>query len=138
MRLLLVFSLLFIVSCQDTNSNSFDQLSYGQPDIEIPTGTDDSGNPVDPAVLRFQLASNVLSTKCINCHTGFHASWSSFTTEEDWKSSGRVTAGSATSSTLFNRLTGCGGSSSGMPPSPASPIASEECDYIQEWIDNLE
>jgi hypothetical protein len=134
--LILVFAL---ASCQDTNSNSSDELAFGQPEFDINGGGDTGGSTGDGgASFRFQRAMSVVNQKCISCHS----EWPGGGTEAQWvaaldnASADLVDAGNINNSSIFTRLTGCGGSGTGMPP--AGPLPSDECDYIQEWIEGIQ
>ena len=139
MRLLLVLSLLFVASCQDTNSNSLDQLTFGQPDL----GNSSSGG--GSTATPFQQAMSVVQPKCIGCHTGYHSSWSSYSTEQDWidaMSAGNdlVVAGDADGSGLIDRLRDWGLGNTGatnMPQAPDPALTATEYGYISDWINSL-
>jgi hypothetical protein len=119
MRGLLPLYLFLLVSCQNTNSNSFDIQQYGSTTISGSTN--------------FQAAYPILQNRCASCHT--HSSWASYKTEEAWIASGYVVAGSADNSQVINRLFNY--SSSGDMPKDGGPLPQSEYDVLVNWTDNI-
>jgi len=85
-------------------------------------------------------AFSVLNSKCIQCHTNYHDSWSSYTREADWLTEGSlVIAGNANGSYLVERTHGCGATDLGnQMPKDDDLITSDECSAITAWINSIE
>ncbi len=122
MRILTIALLIFLSSCQDFNSNSFDDSKYGN----------DSSGETDP---NFAPAFEVLRTECISCHQGYHNAWASRKTNEAWISSGLVTAGDAANSALIEAMVNSGTPGANMPPTGA--IDNNKYLLLQQWINNI-
>jgi uncharacterized membrane protein len=109
---------------QNTNSHSNDATLWGTNTITDPT---------------FAAAYQVLSNRCINCHTGRHSHWSDFQTVEQWyaveNGSPLVVPNDMEGSSIINRLT-FWGSVGGMPEGEAN-LTQEEYDDLQTWIESL-
>jgi hypothetical protein len=89
-----------IISCgQDYNSNSFDKEIYSDPSIDTST----------PAGLRFSKAYNVLSDNCVACHTGYHDTYASLVTSEQWTALGLISNGDFANSLIIQKLINYGG-----------------------------
>ncbi len=114
--------LLTLTSCMQTyNSNSGDDLLYGKKGV-IDTSTD------------FGKSLEIIQSKCINCHTGRHSTWSNYKTELDYVDNGLIIRGSSSASTLIGILTQSGGT---MPKAPIEPLTTEEYNTLVNWIDNI-
>jgi uncharacterized membrane protein len=121
-------SLLVFASCmQSMNSNSNDDSFKPSPSIDTST----------PEGLRYAAAMNIVTNKCINCHT--HATWSAFTTEEAWiqNSSGRVIKNDSLNSPLYNRNRGSLGHGTKDMPLAAPDLTVDELNAIASWIDEM-
>lgn len=120
MNKLLLLILLSLSGCgQSYNSNSKDFLL--------------SGNGIDPSNTSLVAAFSVIDNKCISCHSGYHNSWSSYKTDQQWIDSGNVLAGSALSSPLVIRLKNRGGDM----PLLNSNLSESEYNSLVNWIDAL-
>lgn len=110
---------LFFSSCgQSTNSNSYDEfLDFA----------------IDPSNVKLAKAFNVVNSKCLNCHTGYHNRWKSFNTDAKWIESGVISAGNANASILMNKLKNDGGN---MPIGGAN-LTEDEYEILKDWINNL-
>lgn len=138
--LILVFAL---VSCQDTNSNSLDELAFGQPELDLGGGGGSGGGSGGGGATPYQLAINVVNTKCTSCHTSYHSSWTAYTTEQDWidavsNGSDLVVPGDPDNSKLIDRLKiyGITGPKN-MPQDPDPALTATEYGYLDDWIRNL-
>ena len=125
MRLLI---LTILSSClgvgQGTNSNSFDEQIFSPVDIDTST----------PAGIRFSRAFNVISNKCVNCHTStIHNTWAGFTTDQAWLDSIFVNQSDSQNSLLIRRLINNG---SDMPQG-GSALSDQEINDLESWIDGL-
>lgn len=123
--LFLSLSLTFIsAGCGNVlNSNSFDEALYG--------ATPSSGTA------EFLAAKDILDSKCINCHTGFHASWASWD-EADYITFGRVVAGDPSNSTVYTKIRGNEFDGAGnMPEAPAPDLTAGELLIIRTWIESI-
>lgn len=111
---------LLITSCgQDFNSNSFDSQRYGNTGIDNTTP--------------FGKAFNVIQTKCINCHTGYHNIYSGYTTSQAWINAGLINANDFGGSPLIIKLINYGGNM----PQGGSQLSTTEITYLQDWINGL-
>lgn len=108
---------------QDFNSNSFDGG----------TQVFDCSAEADPTECE---SLNILSAKCINCHTGQHSSWAAYTTANDYITSGRITAGSADASTLITKLN-LHSPPGNMPPTGSTQLTVSEYDTLVLWVEGL-
>ena len=128
--LLLILTLAFFTSCfQQSNSSSGD------------TSLQDSSDIIDESEgVLFASAFTVLNSKCIQCHTNYHDSWSSYTRESDWLTEGSlVVAGDANGSLLVKRTHGCGSTDLGnQMPKNDDLLSSSECAAITDWINGIE
>jgi len=66
MRIILL--LILLSSCQDFNSNSFDESLVDTVNIDISS----------PGGKRLKDSYDILNDKCMNCHTGYHNSWETY------------------------------------------------------------
>jgi hypothetical protein len=124
MKFLLAISFLSLTSClQSTNSNSFDR-SYSQT-VNIDTST--------AAGERLYAAYMVLKNNCMNCHTGYHDSWTTFNTDQKWIESTLVEVNDGYSSSLIINLKNIGGSM----PKDRPQLPEEDLDILLDWIDNI-
>lgn len=115
--LLLLSTLGILSSCQDYNSNSFDQNKYLSTDLNDPFG--------------------ILRAKCISCHKGTHNWWSNLTQNSDWSGtqvdgSYYVVPGDFSGSYIISRLKNYG---SDMPDG-GSALSEDELDVLRDWIEN--
>lgn len=112
--------LLLVTSCQDFNSNTFDEFRF-QSFPDTPRGN----------------AMNLVVSKCASCHTGYHSAWSTKEyTDADtrWVSDGLVTGVGVYSDTLLvQRLFNFGGNM----PQGGSSFTLEELLILQTWIDAI-
>lgn len=122
--LAILSSFFTITSCyQDTNSNSFDDR------YSLSNGIDTS----TPNGQRLSNAYDILKENCMNCHTGYHNSWTNLNTDSKWINTGLVEQNDAYSSTLLIRLKNIGGNM----PKDNPQISEEDFDIIVDWIDNI-
>lgn len=77
----------------------------------------------------YQAAVVVLNNNCVACHSDFGS-----LSEAEWIASGKVVAGSPSTSTLYQSIRGSGVGAQNMPPS--STIGPSELDAISTWITN--
>lgn len=112
--------LLFLISCQDMNSNTFDVQQYG------PSTVSGSSN--------FQAAFPIIKARCATCHPT-HSGWSSYTTEESWLASGYITAQNPDASSLITRIKNYG--PSGDMPLGAGALPQSEFDTLVNWVQNI-
>lgn len=119
---LLFAATFFLFSCgQDYNSNSGDERYVPQ---KATAGACDGD-----AGVRYCAAQAIFSKRCFGCHP----TWSKYDTAQKWADSGRVSAGSPTSSLLYNKLINAGGD---MPQGgPALP--DDEFTTIKDWISGM-
>lgn len=123
MRITKILLLLLLISCgQDYNSNSFDEEKYN---TKIET--------TSPEGLRFYNAYNVISTKCVSCHTSYHNSYASYKTSQHWLDSGLITANDFDNSFLILKLKNYGGSM----PQGGAELSSDQITYLRDWIEGL-
>lgn len=119
MKLLTFFTLILLVSCQTDNSSSFDQVL--------------GNSNIDPTNTNLVKAYNVIESRCINCHTGYHNSWASYNTDQAWIDSGNITAGIIGDSPLITKLKNRGGNM----PVGGPNLTDEEYDTLVTWIEAL-
>ncbi len=123
-QLLVITTLSLMTSCyQEVNSNSFDDRYSVSNGIDTSTA---NGK-------RLSDAYDVLSNKCMNCHTGYHNNWSDFTTDSKWIEANLVESNNAYLSSLVLRMKNTGGNM----PKDNPQIKEEDFDIIIEWIDNI-
>jgi len=130
--------LMLMISCnQSINSNSNDQLVFGeQPEEEQVIGPD--GEVAELTV--FQRARTTIRSKCIACHTNYHIGIESddeATLIASLEGIGYIVSGDADGSFMLRRLTNYG-DIGGMPQAPMQPLTQEEYDDLKEWIDSLQ
>lgn len=114
--------LIFVVSCQDLNSNSSDRTRYS------------AGAPVGS--LKFQAAYPIINNRCANCHTStIHNKWSAFTNEADWENESTVVPGNSDASSFITRMQNY--DNQGDMPQASSAIPDEEYDILVDWVDSL-
>lgn len=105
------------------NSSSYDAQTYAPP----VTG----GSP------QFTAVKAILDSKCINCHTNYHASWAGYDSAA-YVSAGLVTPSSLPSSLIYTKLagnrTGTGGQNM---PDGAAALSGTELDAFEAWIGSL-
>lgn len=106
-------------SCQTQNSNSFDDIL--------------GGSSIDPSNTNLALAFTVIEERCIDCHSGYHNSWSSYDTDQKWIDSGNVSPGVIGDSPLITRLKNRGGN---MPLGGAN-LTEDEYNALVTWIEAL-
>jgi cytochrome c5 len=99
-KLFCILSLLLVGCGQTFNSNTSDSgLIPLLACSEFGTAAGD----------RYCAAQTIIQDKCVNCHSGYHDQWAAFTNDANWKTSGRVVAGSTAGSSLITRLKNQGG-----------------------------
>ncbi|EQC50414.1 cytochrome c [Bacteriovorax sp. DB6_IX] len=118
-KLLPIFTLVLLISCQTDNSNSFD------PDL--------ANSQIDPINTNLVKSYKVIQDRCISCHTGYHNSWASYTTDQAWIDSGNITAGVIGDSPLVTKLKNRGGNM----PIGGPNLTNDEYDAIVTWIEAL-
>jgi mono/diheme cytochrome c family protein len=123
-----LFSFL-MVSCQDSNSNSFDNFKV-QPNLKPPVIVEGANN-------NFPKAYAILQKNCTSCHFNYHSAWNAYNTEEKWLDAGLVNRGDPENSFLIKRMKNAGG------PGATMPIAAEavsEADFkiLKKWIEEIE
>ncbi len=109
---------------QDYNSNSFDASRYS---ASRATGTQ-----------QFINFYEVMSDKCISCHTGTHSHWADFITAPQWQTSWEsnlVLPGDPSNSTIVSRLSGW--SPGGDMPKNFPSISASDYQIIVDWINSL-
>ena len=79
---------------------------------------------------RYCAAEAINQNRCINCHSGYHDQWASYTNDAAWKTSGRVVAGSTAGSTMITRLKNQGGNM----PTDNPQIPDAEYQTLLEWV----
>ncbi len=107
------------MSCQNQNSNTFDDIL--------------GNSSIDPSNTNLVQAYAVIESQCIDCHSGYHNSWSSLDTDQKWIDSGNVSAGIIGDSPLITRLKNRGGN---MPLGGAN-LTEEEYSTLVTWIESL-
>lgn len=110
--------LIFCVSCQEINSNSFDRDLYGFGNND-PVGSDLN-----------QAANQIIGQKCTSCHTGFHNTFATYRTKQDWLDSGFITQGDADNSYLLVWTINAGGNM----PLGGAPLSATEYQTLVDWI----
>lgn len=119
--ILLLASLAFLTSCQDTNSNSNDRARFS------PIGED----PLDP---NFGTAYRVITNRCISCH--YHTSWIELKDSASWaKRPDLIIPGDSTRSFLISKIVNSGGNGN-MPPNTTS-IPDTEYQAIIKWANEM-
>lgn len=122
-HIFVISNILFLLSsCGQTfNSNSGDSglIALGS--------CTEAGTPAGD---RYCAAEAVIRSKCINCHSGSHDEWSSFTNDADWINSGRVVAGSTASSGLISSLRNQGGNM----PEDNPQIPDADYQVLLDWV----
>ena len=116
----LIYQVLFIfllTSCQDFNSNSFDETKFSPF----------TGHP----------ALEVLRNRCISCHRGTHDWWSSLVNNSDWSNTivdgnQYVIPGDFAGSYIIFRLKNFG---SDMPDGGPA-LTEQELNLLRDWIEN--
>lgn len=121
--IILLTSLLLTGACQDYNSNSADRIKYG------PVVLDES----DP---NFARAYNIISSKCINCHTGYHNNWAELKNNDAWLDYGILLRGDPNNSMFIQRIINYGGTSSNMPFG-GSPLSNSDYQHLTKWIEEM-
>ena len=81
--------------------------------------------------MRFCKSQNIITKRCISCHTGYHSDYSSYI-ESDYDTENLMTPGDSENSTLITILINNGGNM----PKAGKPIPNEEVETLKEWIDN--
>jgi hypothetical protein len=115
--------LAFFVSCQDFNSNSFDDVL--SQSVVIDTST--------PGGKRLKKSYDILYDKCMNCHTGYHNSWIKYGTDDLWETNSLIIGGDSAASELAIRLKNNGGDM----PLGGSQLSVTELQAVNDWIDNI-
>lgn len=113
----------FLIGCQDFNSNSSDRVKYG------PVVLDES----DP---NFARSYNIITTKCINCHSGYHNNWASLKDNAAWLNEMVVLRGDPNNSMFIQRIINYGGTSSNMPFG-GSPLSGSDYQHLVKWIEEI-
>lgn len=116
----LLLFLLIISSCQDINSHSFDENLYGDNRAQ--------------GSAAFVAAFSVIESECINCHSGWHNSYSSLLTEQSWIDASLIIPGDAVNSDIIKRLRNYG-SIGGMPIE--GPITNDQYETLRDWINGI-
>ncbi len=83
-------------------------------------------------------ASLVLERYCVDCHTGQHSAWKTFT-DADWIKSGRVVPGDPDHSPLLARVKYSAGTAANMPVDPTlfKQFSKAEYDIIYKWVKQM-
>lgn len=115
--------LILLAACQTYNSNTGDRAKYAPVELE--------DNP------QFRAAYQVIQNRCVNCHTGEHNNWATYTDSQKWIQSGRVNPGRAAESNLVIRTINSGNTNSNMPPT-GGPLPNDEYQVILDWINGLQ
>lgn len=118
-KFIALFSLALLGCGQDYNSNTNDQGQYASVTIDSST----------PDGTRFSSAYKILQSKCMQCHD-----WTSYNTSEKWISTGYVSQGNFSDSTIITALKNYGGQ---MPKDPYTALSDTEVATLREWISNL-
>lgn len=118
--LVLVSSL--TISCETLNSNTNDKDQFGS---DFATGNND-----------FDKAYTVIREQCASCHLGYHNSYFSLKTEDDWIASGPIVTGDAANSELVERIINAGNANSNMPQN-GTRLSDEDYNSIVDWINGL-
>ena len=124
LRGLILLSGLGMFACgqQALNSNSDDE--------ELSKQGESLPEDEDP---KFIAAFTVIKNQCIDCHSGYHNGWSSFSSSEKWISSGEITKGNSLESSLIKRLKNYDGNM----PLGGAQLSEEDLNILLDWIDNL-
>jgi hypothetical protein len=117
MKLRALFSLLFLVGCQDYASNSQDRLRFGPL---VLTGSDE-----------FKAAYPILRNQCANCH--YHSAWSGYTDEQTWIQRGLIRKGDVDASPAITKIFNYGSPSSNMPLG-GGPLRNDEYQILVDWV----
>ena len=126
MRLSLLPLILLLTSCEDYNSNSADKIKYDN----TPQAEQSGGDP------NFAGAFSVIKSRCVNCHSGYHNSWASYTTNEDWLASGLVNRGDPDNSRLIRRIINSGSPGANMPLGQGR-LPDSEYQLLRKWITEI-
>ncbi len=123
MKYLIFLLLLTFVSCQDSNSNSADRIIY----------SDLIEDPLDP---NFGPAFQVVTKRCISCHTSnYHDAWANLLTSQAWKDAGTVKAGSPDTSVLITRMKNFNANET--MPQDGGAIPDSEYQLLRKWIQEM-
>lgn len=120
MKLLLL--LVFVVSCQDYNSNSGDRGKYGPVIL----------NESDP---NYAEAYAIIQNRCVNCHRGYHDHWANFTSNDDWI--GLVEPNDPDNSSFIQRIINSGQTNSNMPEG-GSALPTAEYNHLRKWVSEFQ
>ena len=119
LKVFLVIILTTFISCQDYNSNSFDQDRFGK--IDVVGGPD------------FAPAYRVLQKRCTTCHS--HAQWAEYKNEQDWvRNESLIVPGQPEQSLLIRRIFNSGAAGANMPLGDG-PLPAEEYQLLIDWIE---
>ena len=123
MPFLAIISFLILTSCKlnTQNSNSADKaLAVGSCDA-LPSNE-----------ARFCNSQNIIRTRCISCHTGYHNNYANFD-ERDYIDNLLVIPADADNSLLIQRLFNAGGNM----PQGGSNIPDEDYQELRQWVNAL-
>lgn len=119
MKIVSLLTLVLLISCQTDNSSTFDKVL--------------GSSNIDPTNTNLVKAFNVIDSRCISCHTGYHNNWASYTTDQAWIDSGNVKAGIIGDSPLITKLKNRGGNM----PIGGPNLTNDEYDALVTWIEAL-
>ena len=123
---LVLLLILFLLSCETKNSNSFDDVLYG-----------DGGQMIDTEL---SAAFAILKRDCMSCHNR-HSEWANYTTSEDWVNAGLIFPGEPENSFLLHRIINtpvseASGSIQNMPQG-GSALDPDDYQALRDWISNI-
>lgn len=114
---------LYLTGCGQTfNSQSIDRFS-GTGNIDVSTVQG----------VRLFKAYQVIQSRCINCHTGYHNSWIQYNTDNLWIKNGLIVKGEFRDSQLISRLQNEGSDM----PLLAAQIPEADYQILKDWIENI-
>lgn len=123
---LFALSFLFLLGCQDLNSNSADRALYGDSDAAALN---------DDANARFLVAYPIIKARCATCHTSsIHNKWAAYKSSE-WQNERTITPGNPSASTFITRMKNY--STQGDMPQDTGSIPDDEYDSLLDWVENL-
>lgn len=123
MRIILLFILLGLASCQDYNSNSSDAIRYK------PIEVDDGGDP------NFAPARSIILNRCVNCHSEEHNEWANLTNQQ-WLDTGLIIRGDPDNSPFIKTIFNSGSPTANMP-FEGSALPAAEFTALKTWIQNI-
>ena len=125
MQRLLVYLFLYmgIIACkqQTINSHSSDASLGGSL----------CASTLSESETRFCESKNIIASRCVSCHTGYHEGYANLT-EADFIQQSLITVGDAANSSIFSILQNNGGTM----PKGGKALPTEEITTLTDWIEN--